>query len=126
MAITGGCLCGAVRFTAEGDPRRVTHCHCTMCRKAMGSVVATFATFARDRVSWEGERALYESSDIGWREFCPRCGSSLTYNYRPRPERIYVAMGCFDDPSAFPAGFHDFRADKVSWLHVDEDLPDAP
>lgn len=126
MIVTGACLCGATRFRADVAPRRVTHCHCGMCRRATGAAVATFATFESDRVRWLGEPARYDSSDRGWRGFCATCGSSVCFGYKPRPERIYVAVGILDEPDAFPAGFHDHRAAAVSWLHVDEHLPDAP
>lgn len=125
MRVTGGCLCGAVRFEAAGPPRRVTHCHCRSCRRAVGAVVATFATFESAKVRWHGEPARYDSSDRAWRGFCPTCGSSVCFGYKPRPERIYITLGIFDEPDAFPAGFHDHRQAKVKWLTVDEDLPDA-
>ena len=124
--ITGGCLCGAIRFEASEPPRRVTHCHCETCRKASGAVVATFATFERSAVTWQGTPGRYESSDIAWREFCPSCGTTLTYNYIHSPARVFIALGSFDDPSAFPAQFHDFHHAKVAWLHLDEELPDSP
>ncbi len=126
MTIGGACLCGAIRFEAAVPPRRVTHCHCTMCRRAVGTLLATFATFESDRVRWLREPARYDSSDRGWRGFCPTCGSSVCFGFKPRPERIYITLGIFDEPDAFPAGFHDYRTKKVGWLHVDEDLPDAP
>lgn len=69
--------------------------------------------------------ARYESSDVAWRGFCANCGSSLCFGYNPRPERIYIAMGIFDEPNAFPAGFHDYREAGIEWLHLDEHLPDA-
>lgn len=126
MLVTGACLCGALRFEASAPPRRVTHCHCSMCRKAMGAVVGTFATFESSKVNWLGNLARYDSSNIGWRGFCPTCGSSVCFGYKPRPERTYVSMGIFDDPDSFPAGFHDHRSSKIAWLQVDEHLPDAP
>ena len=126
MTITGGCLCGAVRWTADGPPRRVTHCHCPSCRKATGAVVATFATFERKQVVWGGTPARYGSGDIAWREFCPKCGTSLSFNYKPSAERIFIALGSFDDPSVAPASFHDHRRQKVTWLHIDQHLPDSP
>jgi hypothetical protein len=43
--VTGSCLCGSVHFEAYGPPRRVTHCHCTMCRRATGAVAGTFTTW---------------------------------------------------------------------------------
>jgi len=125
MSITGACLCGAVRFEASVPPRRVTHCHCSMCRRAGGAAVATFATFESSKVKWHEQPARYDSSDVGWRGFCPNCGSSVCFGYKPRPERIYVAIGIFDAPDAYPAGFHDHRDARIEWLHVDDDLPDA-
>ena len=70
--------------------------------------------------------ARYDSSERGWRGFCPACGSSVCFGFKPRPERIYITLGIFDEPQAFPAGFHDYRHEKIAWLRVDEDLPDAP
>ena len=87
--------------------------------------MATFATFASDQVRWSTERARYDSSARAWRGFCPTCGSSLCFGFKPRPERIYITLGIFDDLGAFPAGFHDFRHEKIGWLRVDEELPDA-
>lgn len=124
-SITGGCLCGAVRFEASAPPRRITHCHCGMCRRAVGAAVATFATFETRAVRWLGEPARYDSSERGWRGFCPHCGASVCFGYKPRPERIYVCIGIFDDADAFPAGFHDHRHSKIAWLDLDRDLPDA-
>lgn len=125
MAVTGRCLCGAVGFEASTPPRRVTHCHCQMCRRAVGAAVATFATFDSNTVEWHGEMARFDSSERAWRGFCPRCGSSVCFGYNPRPERIYITVGILDDPGAYPAGFHDYRGERIEWLHVDDELPDA-
>ena len=124
--ISGGCLCGAIKFQASVAPRRVTHCHCDMCRRAVGAVVATYAAFDSSKVQWTGVVTRYDSSERGWRGFCQRCGSSVCFGYKPRPERIYIAVGIFEDPDAFPAGFHDYRHEQISWLRIDESLPDAP
>jgi hypothetical protein len=123
--VTGACLCGAVRVEAVGPPRRVTHCHCEMCRRTTGAVAGTFATWEMHAVRFVGNLARYDSSGRGWRGFCSRCGSSICFGYKPRPERIYVAVGVLDAPNAFPAGFHDHRESQIAWLHLDDDLPDA-
>jgi hypothetical protein len=123
--ITGACLCGAIRFEAECPPRRVTHCHCTMCRRATGAAAGTFATWDVADARFIGNVARYDSSDVGWRGFCPRCGSSVCFGFKPRPERIYVAIGILDTPDAFPAGFHDHRETRIAWLELDPRLPDA-
>ncbi len=126
MTITGACLCGSVRFETTVPPRRVTHCHCEMCRRALGAAVATFATFESNKVRWHSEPAHYDSSERAWRGFCFTCGSSVCFGYKPRPERIYITLGVFDNPDAVPAGFHDHRESRIEWLHVDEHLPDVP
>ena len=126
MNLTGHCLCGAVGFESDVPPRRVTHCHCEMCRRAVGTAVATFATFESDKVTWSGDMVRYDSSDRAWRGFCAKCGSSVCFGYKPRPERIYITVGILDDPGAYPAGFHDYRSSRIGWLRVDEHLPDAP
>ncbi len=126
MKVTGSCLCNAVRFESSVRPRRVTHCHCSMCRRAIGTAVATFATFESSKVNWLGDPARYDSSEQAWRGFCTTCGSSVCFGYKPRPERIYITVGTLDDPDAYPAGFHDNRSSRIKWLHVDEHLPDAP
>ena len=123
--VTGACLCGAVRLEAVGPPRRVTHCHCVMCRRATGAVVGTFATWETSAVQFFGNLTRYDSSVVGWRGFCSNCGSSICFGYKPRPERIYVSVGALDTPDAFPAGFHDHRESRIAWLHLDDDLPDA-
>lgn len=125
MPVTGSCLCGAVSFEATAPPFRVTHCHCQMCRKAVGAAVATFATFDTSRVCWNGKVSRYDSSERAWRGFCATCGSSVCFGFKPRPERTYITVGILDDPDAYPAGFHDYRSERIEWLHVNDQLPDA-
>ena len=53
----GGCLCGAVRFTAEGAPKWTSYCHCQSCRRHTGAPVAAYAGFetAKVRFTTEGQ-----------------------------------------------------------------------
>jgi hypothetical protein len=95
----GGCLCGAVRFTAAEVETNFETCHCGMCRRWTGSPL-----FSADveRVSFEGEENLkaYESSEWASRGFCSICGSSLFYYLKPAG-RYFMCVGAFDDASAF-------------------------
>ncbi len=68
----GGCLCGAVRVTAQGAPLRVGLCHCLDCRKFHGALFHASAIFPAAAVEITGETGQYEG-----RAFCPRCGSSV-------------------------------------------------
>ena len=70
--VTGGCLCGKVRFVATGRPYRVGLCHCLDCRKHHGAPFHASAIFPETAVVIEGETRDYEG-----RHFCPDCGSSV-------------------------------------------------
>ena len=69
---TGGCLCGAVRYSVRGEPFHVGRCHCADCRKESGSAFAVYAQWPVAAFELSGELATYDG-----RSFCPRCGSRL-------------------------------------------------
>jgi len=123
----GGCLCGAVRYRAEGEPDSVGHCHCTMCRKAASAPVVTWITFPREKFTFTGvEPATYRSSDHGRRRFCPNCGSQITFWTSHEPELIDVTVGSLDDPDTYPPDHHSWTSVRIGWLHLDAQLPDYP
>lgn len=99
MSEAGGCLCGAVRFTAERVDPEVHGCHCGMCRRWVGGPGLALQV---EGVRFSGEAApvVYASSDWAERGFCGRCGSSLYYRLKD-PETWMFHMGAFDDQSAF-------------------------
>jgi len=75
----GGCLCGAVRFVATGQPKWVAWCHCQSCRRHSGAPVSVFAAFERAvYVVTKGEITKFSSSPGVQRGFCAKCGSTLT------------------------------------------------
>ena len=87
---TGGCLCGAVRYTLEGEPFHVGRCHCADCRKESGSTYTIYGQWPLDAFSVEGEFATYDG-----RCFCPVCGSSLFSLFETAVE---LRLGSLDDP----------------------------
>ncbi len=83
--ITGGCLCGAVRYEAIGEPLEVGHCHCYSCRHHTGVPVVSWVMFEADKVRFTGrERSIYNSSPGVDRAFCGQCGTTLTRERRSR------------------------------------------
>ena len=66
MPYTGGCMCGAVRYEAMGEPLEVGHCHCHSCRRQTGAPVVTWVTFEADKVRFAGRtRSIHEASAGG-------------------------------------------------------------
>jgi len=120
----GGCLCGAVRYRAEGVPSSVTHCHCTLCRRASGAPLVTWATFAAARFRFTGgSPAPYDSSRRAVRHLCPRCGTQLTFQRHDLPHEVDVTVASMDDPARLAPRDHVFVATRLPWLHVDDRLP---
>ena len=80
---TGGCLCGAWRYELEGEPPHSGYCHRNMCKRATGGAFAVLMQARRDKRRWtRGQPAVYRSSPIATRGFCPNtaahCFSNMT------------------------------------------------
>jgi hypothetical protein len=125
---TGACLCGAVRFEAQGAPLGVNHCHCVQCQRASGAAMLTWATWPRAavRVS-RGAAADFESSPGVKRSFCARCGSTLFWRREGRrPEEIDIAAGALDRADALTPQDHIFVKSRRRWMPLCDGLPAYP
>jgi hypothetical protein len=120
--MTGGCLCGAVRFTAEGVDPKFSVCHCGMCRRWSGGA-PLFAASTKS-VTFEAPESVsrYASSSWAERGFCAKCGTSLFYFYKPA--NIYsMSVGTFDDPSPFTIASEIFIDQKPPGYDLAGDHP---
>ena len=123
MAITGGCLCGKVRYEITGQLFDSTHCHCSMCRRHHGAIFATYADFKPGSFKWlKGEEwvKIYETpTGEGW-AFCTECGSSLAGSARGVINSI--TLGSVEgDPGVKPES-HIFVGSKAKWHEITDDL----
>jgi hypothetical protein len=103
MERTGGCLCGAVRFSARDVPDRFGACHCEMCRRWTGSALLG-VTVPAASVAWAGPVATRQTSAWAERAWCRDCGSGVWFRVtRPGPhaDDVEIPIGLFDDPSGF-------------------------
>lgn len=117
--MSGGCLCGTVRFTASDVETDYYACHCGMCRRWSGG---PFLGASVAGVRFEGEESISvcESSKWAERGFCSRCGSNLFFRAKS-PVHYVMCVGAFDDAGAFrlvgeiyidhKAGGYDFAGD---------------
>ena len=99
------CACGALSLDCEGEPVRLSMCHCLACRQRTGSIFGVQARYARDKVKVSGTSHEYvRVGDEGGRltfRFCPTCGATVYWENDRIPGFVAVAVGAFADP-AFP------------------------
>lgn len=97
-------MCGAVRYRVKNEPQRHSACHCTFCQRRTGSAFGLGAYFREEDVEFlQGERKTYEhrSDETGrWLriEFCPRCGTQVTWTVEALPGLRGIGVGTLDDP----------------------------
>jgi hypothetical protein len=100
------CSCGQLTLAAEGEPVRISMCHCLACQRRTGSAFGVQARFPRDKVSIEGRSTHYvrtgDSGNQATFHFCPDCGSTVYYRLDQVPDVVAVPVGAFADPT-FPA-----------------------
>jgi len=125
MTHEGGCLCGAVRYKAEGEPLNVRICHCRNCQKAMGSPYYARALFPQNALTVDGETARYPTSDRIDRIFCRRCGTRL-FSWRRDGSAAGVALATFDDRNAFIPTEHIWVSEKLNWVCLNDGLTQYP
>jgi hypothetical protein len=118
------CSCGQLHLTAEGEPIRISMCHCLACQRRTGSVFGAQARFPRDKVHIEGRSTAYvRTGDSGSRatfHYCPACGATVYYLLDQAPEAIAIPIGAFADP-AFPAPrVSVYEARRHAWVAMPE------
>ena len=115
----GGCLCGDVRFSADGPAKWTSYCHCQSCRRHTGAPVAAYAGFATSAVLFTEKPPTYFESAPGVRRgFCSRCGSTLTYEGDRWPGEIHLHVGAFDDAGTLAPTGHAFPEERLPWLKL--------
>lgn len=120
----GGCHCGAIRFKATKDPYWVGACYCIDCRKISGSPYTVFAGYDENVVTLsQGTPKNYASSEKVIRSFCDTCGSPFAYTYKETPNKLFIPIGVFDDPSSFVLQKHIWVSQKLPWISIHDDLP---
>jgi hypothetical protein len=114
------CSCGQLRLTAEGDPIRISMCHCLACQRRTGSAFGIQARFPSNQVRIEGRHSEYmRTSDEGEGRtfhFCPDCGATVFYTVWPVPDAVSVPIGAFADPTFPPPTISVFESRRHPWL----------
>ena len=120
----GGCHCGALRYRLEGNLTDIAHCHCSICRRVSGGLVATWLTLPRPGVQWvTGEPNCYVAPASCSRYFCGQWGAHVALGTTHSPQTIDVTVATLEHPERVRANRHIWVGSRLPWLHLDEDLP---
>jgi len=130
LPLTGGCLCGAVRFEVTEPLVSAGYCHCTRCQRRTGTAASAQARIAPGSLRiLSGDELIraYEPPNGFAKHFCSACGSALWSRGRDDPEIVSVRLGAFDgDPGIRPSA-RSFVAYAAPWEPIPDDgLPRYP
>lgn len=126
LRVTGGCLCGEVRFEIDAPSISTGYCHCRICQKFTGSAMSAWTAFPASSLRFvKGAPRFFGSSPIAERGFCAACGSSLVYRLiRPRAAAYLVIFtASLDEPQAYAPAAHSGIESQMEWLDILDDLP---
>ena len=123
MNLTGGCLCGGVRYQLEEQPFNVCDCHCIDCRRSSGAPYVTWGSVRREKfelISGSLRRVSYAGRVRG---FAACCGTQIIFEDAPDWPRVDVAIATLDDPRLFHPAKAIWIEDKLPWVTLDPVIP---
>ncbi|MBN4075566.1 MAG: aldehyde-activating protein [SAR86 cluster bacterium] len=123
----GGCLCGAVRFTAKAKPIVTRACWCHLCQKLASGNATINLAFDKNAIVITGQLKDYsgvaESGNKMHRRFCPDCGVHMFSEAEERPNIIVVRAGTLDEPESVKVEALIWTSSAPSWVKLDSNLP---
>lgn len=129
--LTGGCLCGAIRYSVSAPLTGLRACHCTHCQKTSGTgaSVNAFAPSAGFAITQGTPRRYVDKGDSGrtlHRHFCGDCGSPLYSQRAQNPERVVIRAGSFDALPPMRITAHIWTRSAQPWSHMDDSTEQVP
>ena len=125
--ITGGCLCGKVRYEITAEPVGTANCHCRTCQKAVGApyFAALFVLASALKITGDYKEyaSLAASGNTMYRGFCTECGTSLFGRNSRFTDIRPVSAATLDDPSQFKPEKDIWVCDAQPWDVMNPDLP---
>ena len=118
--ITGGCLCGAIRYEARAEPQFAGYCCCSDCRRASGSGFVPFVSFAADALTFSGTSRQFAVNSFpgsdAVRNSCAKCGGLVFGGIAGKDTTHTIYAGSLDDPSVFKPSIAIFNRDRPDWV----------
>lgn len=125
-SITGGCLCGAVRYRCEEKPQSMGLCQCERCQRQSGSAFLIATVFRAEAVTIDGNLSVFSAADDDGnalrRHFCPRCGSAVMITLDRYPAIRSIMGGTLDDKSWLKPDFSLWTSNGQPWLSLPEGI----
>ncbi|WP_234679235.1 GFA family protein [Bradyrhizobium monzae] len=123
---TGGCACGAIRYSIAGEPLFSNHCQCRDCQRESGSGHGSYATFARAGVTVTGEAKTWDmvgdSGNVKTRAFCPECGVAVYMTFAAMPDIFTIRAASLDEPARYKPQVVTYAVRAYDWDHLDAGL----
>lgn len=120
------CSCGKLNVITQGEPVRISICHCLACQRRTGSIYGVQARFPSGKVNIGGKSSVYvRIADSGKQiafHFCPDCGSTVYYRPGDDPSIIAIPVGAFADPEFPPPGVSVYETTQHSWVKLSGDI----
>ena len=123
--LTGGCLCGAVRFEVKTPTKWCAHCHCSLCRRAHGAAFVTWFGVERstfELVAGSDDLTWYQSTPVARRGFCARCGSTVFFESERWADEVHIALAPMDGPLDRSPQAHVYFDGHVDWVELGDKL----
>ena len=120
------CSCSQLSVITQGEPIRVSVCHCYACQRRTGKSFGVQARFLKSHVDISGSYKRYTRTSADGNNvncfFCPECGSTLFIRLDGAPDTIVVPVGAFADPSFPDPTVSIYEAHKHSWVQQQNNL----
>ncbi len=128
--MTGGCLCGAVRYEISVDPVFSGRCYCEDCRKASSTGHSAVMAVPEAGLAVTGQQTGYTKiADSGLettRYFCPTCGGGTHSAPKSTAGIVFVRASTLDDPEQFKGGASIYTSRAPSWDQPPAGFPSFP
>jgi hypothetical protein len=127
MEVTGGCLCGAVRYRITAAPMVTRLCWCRVCQYLAAGNATVNTCFPSNALTVEGQLSVFtltaDSGNVMHRRFCGKCGTQMFSEAESRPHLIFVRAGTLDDPKVVKPAMTIWTSAAPPWACIDERIP---
>jgi hypothetical protein len=122
--LTGGCLCGAVKYRISAAPLDAGYCHCRLCQKSSGAPTLAWLTVPIHGFAYtHGNPTRFHSSPHSQREFCGLCGTQLAFRRSRLARTVDITLASLHSPDRVQPEYHIWTQSQRPWLEISDSLP---